>query len=65
MGQVAKKELETVLMVGELGLDGSLRPIRGVLVLDELPEYTRSALEALRQSLEDKVIHIAPYPQPR
>lgn len=52
-------------MVGELGLDGSLRPIRGVLVLDELPEYTRSALEALRQSLEDKVIHIAPYPQPR
>ncbi len=32
---------------------------RGVLFLDELPEYQRSALESLRQPLEDKVVHIA------
>jgi magnesium chelatase family protein len=31
----------------------------GVLFLDELPEYSRSALEALRQPLEDNVIHIS------
>lgn len=32
---------------------------RGVLFLDELPEYGRSALEALRQPLEDRQVHIA------
>jgi len=31
----------------------------GVLFLDELPEYPRSTLEALRQPLEDRVISIA------
>ena len=31
----------------------------GVLFLDELPEYARSSLEALRQPLEDRVVHIA------
>ncbi|MGH7196178.1 MAG: YifB family Mg chelatase-like AAA ATPase [Candidatus Saccharimonadales bacterium] len=31
---------------------------RGVLFLDELPEYSRQALEALRQPLEDKRVHI-------
>lgn len=31
----------------------------GVLFLDELPEYPRSALEALRQPLEDKLVSIS------
>lgn len=31
----------------------------GVLFMDELPEYARSTIEALRQPLEDKVITVA------
>jgi magnesium chelatase family protein len=32
---------------------------RGVLFLDELPEFQKSALEALRQPMESGIIHIA------
>lgn len=32
---------------------------RGVLFLDEMPEFSKNALEVLRQPLEDKVIHVA------
>jgi magnesium chelatase family protein len=31
----------------------------GVLFLDELPEFPRMSLEALRQPLEDRVVHVA------
>lgn len=50
------------------GLVGGGRPVlpgeislahEGVLFLDELPEFARSALQALRQPLEDHVVRVA------
>jgi len=32
---------------------------RGVLLLDEVPEFSRASLEALRQPMEDGVVTIA------
>lgn len=32
---------------------------RGVLFLDELPEYNRALIESIRQPLEDRVIHLS------
>lgn len=32
---------------------------KGILFLDEFPEYTRSSLEALRQPLEDRIVTVA------
>ncbi|MCB9823001.1 YifB family Mg chelatase-like AAA ATPase [Candidatus Nomurabacteria bacterium] len=32
---------------------------KGILFMDELPEYTRSTLESLRQPLEDRIVTIA------
>lgn len=31
----------------------------GILFLDEIPEFSRSALEALRQPMEDRIVHIS------
>ena len=50
-----------------IGLAGGGNPIRpgeislahqGVLFLDELPEFSREALEVLREPMEERVVHI-------
>jgi magnesium chelatase family protein len=54
----------TISNVGLIGGGGIPRPgeislaHRGVLFLDELPEFGRSALEALRQPIEEGVVHV-------
>ena len=55
----------TISNAGLVGGGRTLRPgeitlsHRGVLFLDELPEFNHSALESLRQPLEDKVVTIS------
>ena len=55
----------TISNAGLVGGGRTLRPgeitlsHRGVLFLDELPEFTHTALESLRQPLEDKVVTIS------
>lgn len=55
----------TASYVGLIGGGNSIRPgevslaHRGVLFLDELPEFPRQVLEALRQPLEDRMVVIS------
>ena len=55
----------TVTMAALTGGSGIPRPgimslaHRGVLFLDELPEFSRAALDCMRQPLEDKEVHLA------
>ena len=54
----------TVSVAGLLGGGAPVRPgevslaHRGLLFLDELPEFSRACLEGLREPLEDKLVHI-------
>lgn len=55
----------TITKTALIGGGASIKPgevslsHRGVLFLDELPEFNRSVLESIRQPLEDKVVNIS------
>lgn len=55
----------TASYVGLIGGGNTIRPgeislaHRGVLFLDELPEFSRQVLEALRQPMEDRIVTIS------
>jgi predicted ATPase with chaperone activity len=57
----AVRDLPFVASAGRIGVEGHSRTLGhfGVLLLDELPEFPRSVLEALRQPLEDGVVAVA------
>lgn len=51
-------------MIGSSSLPGEISlSHRGVLLLDEFPEFSRHTLEALRQPLEEHIVNIARQPR--
>lgn len=56
--EVAASGGHNLLMVGTPGSGKTMLAHNGVLFLDELPEFSRNTLEALRQPLEDGVVSV-------